>query len=202
MLAASVAAGMPAAAATSSGTTSANLIRNPGAEAGGGGSGEVVAIPGWTRAYQGKNVTVVRYGTGLLSPTDPGPASRGVNFFAGGPGACSPRYLIQRIDLTKYAASIDRGGVGMTMSGWFGGSGSKDDYVEMQIRITNGIYRLGPVHASDRNGKPALLLRSVVGGLAKGDRYADVKLIFSQAYPQDSYDNAYADNVTLRLTNL
>jgi len=202
LLAASVAASAPAQALTSTGTTSGNLIHNPGAEAGAGGSGEVVAIPGWTRAYQGTNVTVVRYGSGFLSSTDPGPAHRGNNFFAGGPGAYTERYLTQRVDLTPYAASIDRGGVGLTMSGWFGGSGSKDDCVEMLVRVTNGFYRLGPVHAGDRNGKPALLFRSALGGLARGDRYLDVQLIFGQAYPQDSYDNAYADNLNLHLTNL
>jgi hypothetical protein len=55
----------------------------------------------------------------------------------------------------------------------------------MQVRAPAGTYVLPTVHATDRNGNPMLLFRSVKGGLQHGDRYVDVKLIFSKANDSD-----------------
>lgn len=71
----------------------------------------------------------------------------------------------------------------------------------MQVRAPAGTYVLPTVHATDRNGNPMLLFRSVKGGLQRGDRYVDVKLIFSKANDSDGYD-AYAANRLLRRRDL
>src|SRR5207248_847070 len=65
-------------------TLGTNAIVNPGAEANTGGTGSQVILPtGWTAT--GKP-TIIKYGTsGFPLATSPGPATRGKNFFAGGP---------------------------------------------------------------------------------------------------------------------
>src|SRR5689334_10146664 len=63
-----------------------NIIANFGAEAGPGATSEsvVVAVPKWQ--VTGK-FTPVQYGVnGFPTSASPGPANRGRNFFAGGPG--------------------------------------------------------------------------------------------------------------------
>lgn len=95
-----------------------NLISNGTAEAGAGAPapGTALTIPGWSSA-NGASVAV--YGTsGFIQTTDPGPADRGVNLFAGG---LSGANIYQDIDVSSAASLIDTGGVTYEVAGWLGG---------------------------------------------------------------------------------
>ena len=98
-----------------------NLVLNPGAEAAGGKPRPTQAptVPGWSTA---NGASVSPYGgTGWISPTDPGPADRGVNLFTGGLSGANG---YQDIDVSPAATLIDVGAVTFTMSAWLGGLAS------------------------------------------------------------------------------
>ncbi len=133
-----------------------NIIINGNAEVGSasGNGYTVVAVPGWTTSG---NFTVVNYNTsgGFPTYTDPGPANRGSNFFAGGSNNGSSS-ATQIIDLSGSASIIDTGNVGYDLSGYFGGFASQDDNAILTTIFLNGGSSsissavLGPVYAGDR----------------------------------------------------
>src|SRR5207237_8931805 len=90
------------------GGVSGNLIVNGDAEAApGSADGQPVATPGWTSAGE---ATAIQYGApgGLPKLSDFGPTNRGSSFLAGGPNEATSS-LSQSIDVSRYAAAIDRG---------------------------------------------------------------------------------------------
>lgn len=144
--------------------TTANLIKNPGAEAHAGGTGQVVPIPSWTR-QPAVNATVVKYAApGFPNSTTPGPSGRGKNFFAGGPmSEPGGGALIQTISLAGLASKIDKGHAKFAVSGWFGGKSTENDNVGMELTFSdkNGStvddVTLGFVTASQRGNVTKLL---------------------------------------------
>ena len=73
-----------AAPALGSPPPSANLLKNPGAEAGASGHGKLVGVPGWVLT---DSFTVDDYGDTDRPSTDVGQAIYGgKNYFFGGPG--------------------------------------------------------------------------------------------------------------------
>ena len=118
-----VMAAVPVCALALTGTASAgimlgeNLLNNHDAEAGPGGSGQVVPVPGWS-VTEGL-FTVAAYGSpGLLQAGDPGPPDRGNNYFMGGSAETS--VAEQRYNLFSLAAQIDSGDLAVELSGWLG----------------------------------------------------------------------------------
>ena len=102
------------------GSSSAQLtLENGNAEAGPGGDGSTVIVPpGWTASG---DATVVLWSTpGWMNSSDPGPADRGLNYFAGGPGMPSTSFE-QTVDVSALATDIDAGLVTYDLNGWLGG---------------------------------------------------------------------------------
>lgn len=182
-----------------------NLIVNGAAEADAAGpSGyEVVpAITGWTRTG---NLTVVSWSTGGGFPVlaDPGPAVRGVNFFAGGPDAEASE-ITQTIDISDLAGTIDGGTAGYRLAGYLGGFSSQEDNARLELTFrdaalaTLGGAQIGPVSATDRNSGSALLRRVALGGVPIGTRSILMRLVCIRL--AGSYNDGYADSLTLVLS--
>jgi uncharacterized protein (TIGR03437 family) len=96
----------------------ANLIVNPGAEAGPSAPPAATSpyIPGWSTSDE---VSVAPYGgTRWIQLSDPGPADRGVNLFTNGTTGSN---MYQDIDVTPAASLIDAGQVTYQVSAWLGG---------------------------------------------------------------------------------
>ena len=180
-----------------------NLIVNSDAEAGAGSpTGDVVAVPGWSTTG---NFTAVQYGAGGGFPllSDPGPANRGSNFFAGGPSNAASS-ATQTIDVSAGAANIDAGGVTYTLSGYLGGFSSQDDNATLTATFlsasntTLGSASIGSVFAADRNNATGLLFRMDGGSLPTGVR--NIGLTLNMVRQEGSYNDGYADNLSLVLT--
>jgi hypothetical protein len=186
----------PANAALVYGT---NAVVNGGAEAGVGTDGNsVVPIPGWSTTG---NMTAVVYGSsgGFLSATDPGPADRGLNFFAGGPsnGLSS---ISQVLDVSNVAGDIDGGGVNFSLSAWLGGFDGQDDNAVFSVIFQDsssavlGSTSLPPVFSADRGGLNGLLFESTAGFILPGTR----NLLFTLTSTRlaGDYNDGYADNLS------
>jgi len=137
-----------------------NLLNNHGAEAGPGGSGQVVPIPGWS-VTEG-SFTVAAYGAtpALLDVADPGPSDRGQNYFTGGSSGVATAE--QRFNLFPLAASIDAGNLTAQLSGWLGSAIGQPDLAGLSVTFLDA----GSAEISASTIGP-LALRGVapVGGL-------------------------------------
>lgn len=183
-----------------------NLVVNPGAESGTGSSDgqSVVPVPGWTTTG---NATAVVYGAGgagaYPSLSDPGPANRGVNFFSGGPNNVASS-LSQTIALGFGTSTIDAGLASYGLSAYLGGYQTQNDNTIVIATFLNGLgaslgtATLGPVTAADRGNATGLLLRSTSGVVPVGARSVSLALNFART--DGAYDDGYADNVSLVLT--
>jgi hypothetical protein len=189
--------------------TTANLIQNPGAEAGTGGNGGVFGVPKWTRST-GTHFTAVKYGApGFPTHSTPGPTTRGKNFFAGGPAqnGMPAQVAAQTVTIPAGAlATIDAGHAEYNASAYLGGKGSQGDdaLVEVDFKDAGGNFLgssiiVGPVTAADRHNQTKLLRRSQVGVVPVGARTAYVQLILQRVEPS-GYNDAYADNLSLTIT--
>jgi len=178
-----------------------NLIVNGNAEAAPGSpSGDVVAVPGFTTTG---NFTVVPYDTGgFPASTDPGPADKGKNFFAGGPNNASST-ASQVISLLPEAGVISAGNAGFTLSAFLGGFDGQDDNAVLSLNFlgaggaTLGTATLGPVLSSDRGGATGFLFRTTSGFVPAGAQSANVTLQMTRL--QGSYNDGYADDLSLVL---
>jgi hypothetical protein len=181
-----------------------NLITNGDAEVGSGSPGGfVVSVPNWTTSG---NFTVVEYtaGGGFPTTTDPGPGDRGTNFFAGGPSNSSSS-ASQSIDVTDGASAIDTGDVLFAVSGYLGGFASQHDNAILTAYFLNtsnlnlGTAFIGPVTNSDRGDLTGLLFRTTSGTIPIGTR--TIKLDLNMTRLEGSYNDGYADNLSLVLTD-
>lgn len=184
----------------------ANLIKNPGAEAGAGSNGGVVNLPNWTRISG--NFTAVKYGApgGFPGKKSPGPSARGKNFFAGGaqsmPGAS---VATQTVFLNSFAGKIDAGHEAFTASGFFGGFGSQSDNSGMEITFEDGQgnltadWLIGFPTAAQRHNKTGLFQRQVSAHVPVGTRKVFIQLICDGSV--GGYNDGYIDNVSLVLTS-
>jgi hypothetical protein len=189
--------------AQAAGTTSANLIVNPGAEAAAGGTGKKVPVPGWT-ITMGTNFTAVKYGTkGFPTKSGPGPTTRGKNFFAGGPQTSPTEVLAtQTADLSAFASAVDAGTATYKASGYFGGTLKELDNASVSFQFFDASHTalssfpmtIGPVTNTQRKGKTGLLSRSGTGSIPVGARFVTFTLgLFGDQGP---YDNGYTDNLS------
>lgn len=187
-----------------------NLIVNGDAEAGAGSTdGSIVTVPGWIRV--GNWATVVQYGSagGFPSASDPGPNGRGVNFFAGGPdfNGQDVSYLTQSIDVSSLQTRIDGGTLRYELQGYFGGYLSQTDYSGVLIYFQTACNvlpeissaQVGPVTAADRGNATGLLLRRTTGTVPANTRCILVNLDFNRFSGATTYNDGYADDLSLVL---
>lgn len=184
-------------------TLGQNAIANGDAESGAGSSdGSIVSVPGWT---SGGQFTAVQYGAGggFPSTTDPGPASRGSNFFAGGPSS-SVSTGTQMLDVSNISSDIDSGLVNYVLSGYLGGFETQGDNATLTATFVGtsgdiGSASIGPVTEADRNGLTGLLFRTTSGVIPAGT--IDINFVLSLARTDGSYDDGYADNLSFVATS-
>ena len=178
-------------------TLNQNAILNGAAESGtGSADGNPVPVPDWTSTG---NFTAVQYGVpaGFPTATDPGPASRGSNFFAGGGGAFSGGSQI--VDVSNIAPEIDAGSIAYTLSGYLGGFSTQGDNAVLTASFLSpssmlGSASIGPVTTAERGGLTGLLFRSTTGSIPTGTRNIDFTLALTRV--DGSYDDGYADNLS------
>lgn len=182
-----------------------NLIENPGAESGNGSAnGSVVHIPNWTTT----GATAVTYGAGGFPTTQtPGPPKRGANFFAGGPHAAEDvESMMQSVALGTYGTRIDGGKVKFTLTAWLGGSTSDADSATVYLTFYSASHAylsgvaIGPVSNTDRNNITKFLSRSKTAAVPATARSVDIDVEFDGV--SGTYNNAYADNLSLILTGV
>lgn len=183
-----------------------NLLVNGDAEASPGSpAGSVVAVPGWSTTG---NFTVVSYNPNFGGPrTDsPGPADRGLNYFAGGPG--NPLSIAtQSVDLTPYQSQWAGGPFVFTLSAWLGGFASQNDNASVSISFLdisgNEIESasLDPIYAADRQGQTGLRFAST--GWTAADNIhinpASALITVTLTRTDGSYNDGYADNLFFSL---
>lgn len=177
----------------------ANLLVNPGAEAGPGSftGDDVEPLPGWTT--QGAPTAVV---TGAEGTFLPGPPSGGNNFFAGGPNAALS-IISQTIDVSNLANDIDHGSVKATLAGYLGGWMHQNDNSMLVATFkTDGgavlsTVSIGPVLATDRDSLTALLYRNQRVNVPIGTGSIEVSVRFTR--DTGDYNDGYADNLSLVL---
>ena len=202
-LAASILASIPTAAAAATPPLTAldaNLLRNPGAEAGVGTNGyQSVAIPGWTKTSA---FTVVRYGAPGFPTNAEASRVHGGKFFACG-SAVPSAYASQSIGLRGRQTIIDFGHVRVTLSALLASYGSQSDYASLILFFRDGAGNLigsstGPaVSATD-----SLFIHKSTSAVAPaGTRTIQVRLAGARGdgNGDQSYCDAYFDNVSLVL---
>jgi hypothetical protein len=199
---------LPIAAATLIAATGAgratplgtNVLLNGDAEAGtGSASGnDVEPIPNWTTT---SNFTVVQYGAPDFPDTSVSSAiGGGKNFFAGGPSTTSSS-ATQTVDVSDRAAQIDAGELSATLSGFLGGFDGQDDNMTVTASFLDassaslGSFTIGPVTQPDRGGVTNLLFRTADEAIPDGTR--SIKVEMDATRFQGSYDDGYADNLSL-----
>jgi hypothetical protein len=174
-------------------TLGANIIANPGAES------SATTPTGWT---VNGTPTIIAYGAsgGFPTATDPGPAQRGKNFFAGGNGAESD--LFQTIDVSSLASQIDAHQIKYSLSAYLGGFSSQQDDATVFANFQGSVFNqasVGPVSATDRANKTGLLLRSTTGTLPAGTRKIQMQVHFDAV--SGGFDDGYAENLSMVLTS-
>lgn len=184
------------------GASGPNLIQNPGAESGPADPNCVgpAIIPGWASVRGQPSVCAYAANGGPL-PTDPGPPSRGTNYFAGGND--SPSTLSQVIDVSSSAFQIDTGSLPFTLSGWLGGFDGQDDNAILRANFlsaasaTLGSASIGPVLSAERSGVTGLISKSASGLVPAGTR--SVQVVLDMTRTSGTYNDGYADNLSLVL---
>ncbi len=185
------------AAIPSNAQAASNLINNPGADAGPVGS----VIPGWNTTG---TFEVVSYSAGGGFPTlaDPGSPNRAEKFFSGGQG--SPvASAYQGIILDAFAAAIDTGAQGFTLSGWIGGYASQNDHCDVIASFYDELDNLltqvsiGGVRAAERSSHTGMLFRSTSGFVPVGTHQVLIEIRMTRE--AGSYNDGYADDLSLTL---
>jgi hypothetical protein len=220
-LAAAFAAGLVAAGSAGAEVLTPNLVQNPGAELGSSLRGGVVPlIPYWERqeAISSKLSTVVEYGAPGFPTIAQGAAiGGGSHFFAGGPAdghddntpAFSQALLTQDLGVPADAMKrIKAGGAEATISACLGGYGNQDDRADVVLYAYTsdaatglvGVATLKGPRAGDRQNRTGLLPRSTTARLPLTTTSLAVGLLFDRASGQGTYNDGYADNVSVRIS--
>lgn len=140
-------------------------------------------------------------GGGFPSPTDPGPADRGDNFFSGGTNLSST--MTQRIDAGNLAGVIESGQVSFLLSAWLGGFANQNDTATIVAHFLDnsnaeiGSAQLAPVTAAERGNVTKLLFREQLNSLPATTRFINLEL--SAVRVPTGENDGYADNISLVL---
>jgi hypothetical protein len=179
-----------------------NWVVNGDAESGAGSTdGSSVPVPDWTTVGSFPLITAVQYAAApgnFPAVSDPGPPSRGLNFFAGGNNPTAAGF--QSIDVSAFAAQIDAGQLTYALSGYLGGWTNQTDYATFAVIFTNAANTTiggddinGPGPA-DRNNQTGLLFESTTGVIPTNTRSIGFEI--QSIRGQGTYDDGYADNVS------
>lgn len=196
-----------AAAAIPPAPRGANLLVNPGAEAGAASKNgwATVTIPGW-RATSGLP-TVVRYGnTGFPGGKAPGPQHRGRQMFVGGAGGTSE--MIQQIPLHTPSGAALPAGTRFRLSAWLGGSATS--HALATVRFFSAAHspltswRTHSISNAERKLVHGLLRRTVSGRIPAAARTAKIAIRLDTSLTNDDgyyaplvgYNHAVADDVS------
>lgn len=160
------------------------------------------AISGWDDPGP-DGMTVIAYDSpdGYPTSTDPGPAERGRDFFAGGRNAESR--ISQTIDVLGFARDIAANSVRYDLSGWLGGFADQGDHAELTATFLDaggqmiGKAGLAPVTVDDRDKKTGLWYRETQGDVPPRTTHIRVELRCSRS--GDGSNDGYADNLALVL---
>jgi hypothetical protein len=185
-------------------TTSANLIHNGNGERDTCGDGYVVVAPKFWTTGVGTPTNVCWTNTGgFPSPTDPGPKSRGLGFFAGGNNQVIS-VMRQAHALTAFASAIAAGHATYKVSGFFGGWSSQNDNAKLTVTFVDASKKvigtpvvIGAVKAADRNSVTGLFLRSGSGSVPTNA--ATVRFAVTFTRTDGSYNDGYADNLSFQV---
>ena len=179
-----------------------NLIVNGDAEAGPivtTGSG-TDAPGGW---QQTGGLRALAYGVSTWPTSQtPGPADRGLAFFAGGPSNAESS-ITQTIDVSDRATAIDADRARFALCGWLGGFGSQDDAATLRAEFRDGSGQplgaasLGPVLAADRGDVTRFVERSSDGLLPTGTRSVFIQL--ETIRTSGNSNDGYAENLAFML---
>ncbi|MEZ6085131.1 MAG: S8/S53 family peptidase [Phycisphaerae bacterium] len=180
--------------------TSENLVQNPGAEIFSDESG----IPHWN--FVESSVAVRAYGesTDLPSESDPGPADRGLYFFAGGSD-----YLLSTIRQTivvdpSWREAIDTGRVKYRFAAFMGGDLAKTDAASARLIVRRAddsvlaSVNLPEVTPLERDNQTGLFPVETSDYLPEDAAVIIVDISFKGSDANFNY--AYADNIELFLS--
>lgn len=183
-----------------------NLIVNPGAEAdvGVGNFSSFVAPSGWTTTSTFTAIQYAAGGNADLNTASSTALGGGENYFAGGPGNASST-ASQTIVVGDLASQIDAGIVSARLAGQLGGRNVQTDNLSVTaffLSSTNaqlGSLLIGPITNVQRNNLSTLLPVDANGALPVGTRSIEI-LMTATRDPLGSYNDGYADNLSLTLT--
>jgi hypothetical protein len=196
-------------------TLTPNLVQNPGAELGSSGQGGAVgSIPSWWHGP--RPAAVVHYGTpGFPTVAQGAAVGGGSSFFAGGPAdghddntlPFAHVKLVQNINLLDERAED---ALGVLRDGWayaivsacLGGYATQDDRVDVRVSVIgyeqSNVTLHGP-SADERDGTTRLLPRTAMLLLPPKADALEVDLDFARASGEFTYNDGYADNVSVLL---
>ena len=153
-------------------------------------------LPGWRATGE---ITEVSWdaSTDLPARTDPGPADRGKNFFAGGPGGT--------LNTATQTDALPAGAAGMSyiLSACLGGWADQGDNATVTAVFRDatgaavGTASIGPVTAEDRDNTTALLARQTQGTVSPTAMSVQVTMTMNRI--DGTYNDGYADNLSLAL---
>jgi YVTN family beta-propeller protein len=179
----------------------ANLLLNPGAQAGAASAQgwDAVTIPGWQ--VSSGLPTVVPYGAPHLArATGQWPAVHGGSLFAGGAGGIAR--LTQAVSLRQAAGPPVANGTRYRLSGWLGGTATSRAAVTVAFLSAAGAV-LARRAISHGRGNDRLAYRAAAGTLPPGTTSARVTLALATSLTNDDgpnaplvgYDRAVADGL-------
>jgi Ca2+-binding RTX toxin-like protein len=185
-----------------------NIIVNGNGEAAPGATNfsTSVPIPGWTTPGAFTTVEYTTGGPSDLNVADGLALGGGHAYFAGGPTGGTGSLAHQVVDLSAHAAAIDAGGVTADLAGQFGGFSSQNDRMTLTANFMDatgniiGSLTIGGVTNADRLNESTLLAR--FGALAVPVGARSVDLVLTAIFSAGSYNDGYADNLSLALTGL
>jgi len=194
----------------------ANLIVNPGAEAGPSpytGDNFSRQLDNWvviTGPTTSLGFSGYQWGApgGFPAYTDQGPeppATRGVSFFYGGNNSsiAEGRQVLAIIS-SGVQADIDALLVAYDLSGWFGGFAGQRDNARLTLRfldagdVSLGSTVIGAVTPGERNNLTGLLFREGQGTVPAGTRALEFTLTMTRL--DGTANDGYADNLSLVLS--
>jgi hypothetical protein len=197
-----------------------NLLANSGTESSSASStgNDVFTLDPWVpNTMASPRATAVRYGAPGFPTVAQGQAlDGGRSFFAGGPTAANDDdtlpYKYALLDQTVAVPAtaeedIDAGTVQFTVSGCLGGYSNQDDQATVAgVGLTSGgsptssnVVLYGP-DAAGRGNQTELLGQTGTLAAGAGTRKFAVQLEFNRLSGKGSYNDAYADNIGLRLS--
>jgi hypothetical protein len=196
-LLATLAIGFPGVVHAASKTPLAfNVATNPGAEAGQGGTGEIVPIPLWKTT---STMTAVKYGTpGFPSTAEATASNGGANLFYCGANTAGS-VARQRIGIKGRNALVDRGGLSLKLAVRIGSTTTDGDAGRMIVRYRDGAGAvIGTLQTSAVEATGGLMVRTLTSGAVPAGTRALAVILKGTGTAGTSCD-VFFDNVSVKL---